>query len=229
MFRLSSSTVATISDVLVGIATAAAIVAAIALGLIAIVTPAHATNAPSTEVSAQSSSTATSTAQSSSTSNAASVATGGQSVSNATGGQSVSNATGGQSNATGGTANALGGASEGGGGGSATSGTDAHSTVYFAPAAILAPLASGSNDELAPESWTVGASSPFGGVGVGSSTQKVTPSAGLVLIQQANAAKMVDSSLLNGAERQTADSAARFLCAQYPYMVPQTVCDSVAD
>ena len=220
MFRLSSSTVATIFDVLVGIATAAAIVAAIALGLIAIVTPAHATNAPSTEVSAQSSSTATSTAQSSSTSNAASVATGGQ---------SVSNATGGQSNATGGTANALGGASEGGGGGSATSGTDDHSKVYFAPAAILAPLASGSNDELAPESWTVGASSPFGGVGVGSSTQKVTPSAGLVLIQQANAAKMVDSSLLNGAERQTADSAARFLCAQYPYMVPQTVCDSVAD
>lgn len=138
-------------------------------------------------------------------------------------------AAGGNATANGGNAEATGGT--GGTGGSVGDITNRgdKTTIYAAPPAVAPDLPSGSNDELAPEGMSFGVSTIFGGVGAGVSSQKPTPSAGNVLIGQAMLAAQVNSENVTPAERLKAEATARFLCGEYSYMVPASVCDSVKD
>lgn len=132
-------------------------------------------------------------------------------------------ATGGEATANGGDATA-----DGGSVGDITNRGD-KTTVYAAPPAVAPDLPSGANDELAPEGMSFGLSTIFGGVGAGYSTQHPTPSAGNVLISQAVLASQVNSENVTPADRLKAEATARFLCGEYSYMVPASVCDSVKD
>jgi len=135
-------------------------------------------------------------------------------------------AAGGSATASGGGAEATGGT--GGDVGDITNRGD-KTTVYAAPPAVAPDLPSGANDELAPEGMSFGVSTIFGGAGAGVSSQKPTPSAGKTLIDQAVLAAQVNSDNIGPADRLRAEATARFLCGEYSYMVPQSVCDSVKE
>jgi len=142
---------------------------------------------------------------------------------------SKSIAKGGDATANGGNAEATGGTGGTGGDVGDITNRGDKTTVYAAPPAVAPDLPSGSNDELAPEGMSFGLSTIFGGVGAGYSTQHPTPSAGNVLISQAVLAAQVNSENVTPADRLKAEATARFLCGEYSYMVPASVCDSVKD
>lgn len=104
--------------------------------------------------------------------------------------------------------------------------SDNHWT-YYAPA--YAPdLASGSNDDLAPNSYSGGISALFFGISFGWSEQQVSPTGGMKLISIAMDSAKLNGTLTTPIERLRAEKATRFLCkGGYAYMISEVDCEQV--